>query len=45
MHGEVGTPVNQLRDPDVFEDKNGNLYLLYTGAGEQGIGMAKLKLK
>lgn len=44
MRGEVGTPVNQLRDPDVFEDKNGELYLLYTGAGEQGIRMAKLKL-
>jgi hypothetical protein len=34
-------PVNQLRDPFVFEEQ-GRLYLLYTGAGEQAIGLAAL---
>jgi len=34
-------PVNQLRDPYVFE-QDGELYLLYSGAGEQAIGIAKL---
>lgn len=33
---------NQLRDPDVFEDVDGQLYLTYTGNGEGGIGIAKL---
>ncbi len=35
--------VNQLRDPDVFEDDDGSLYLYYTGAGEEGIGVAALQ--
>jgi len=35
--------VNQLRDPDVFEDIDSSLYLLYTGSGEFGIGLAKLE--
>ena len=42
MRGEMGVRVNQLRDPDVFENENGKLYLLYTGAGEHGIGIAEL---
>lgn len=41
IRGEMGVKVNQLRDPDIFEE-NGQLYLLYTGAGEQGIGIAQL---
>ena len=43
MRGEMGIMVNQLRDPYVFKDVDGQLYLLYTGAGEQGIGIAKLE--
>jgi len=35
--------VHQLRDPDVFEDIDGSLYMLYTGAGENGIGIASLE--
>lgn len=34
-------PVNQLRDPEVFEE-NGQTYLLYTVAGERGIAIAEL---
>lgn len=37
----TATQVNQLRDPTIFEE-DGELYLLYTGAGEQAIGIAKL---
>ena len=41
MRGEMGVKVNQLRDPAIFEE-NGQLYLLYTGAGEQAIGIVKV---
>ena len=34
--------VNQLRDPDVFEDNDGQLYLVYSGNGEGGLGIARL---
>jgi arylsulfatase A-like enzyme len=34
--------VNQLRDPFVFEDNDGSLYLFYSGRGEDAIGVAKL---
>ena len=34
--------VNQLRDPFVFEDRDGSLYLLYAGNGENGLGIAAL---
>ncbi|MEE9374123.1 MAG: hypothetical protein V3V00_13810, partial [Saprospiraceae bacterium] len=42
IRGEVGSKVNQLRDPDIFQDDDGKLYLLYAGGGEQGIGIASL---
>jgi hypothetical protein len=35
-------PVNQLRDPAIFED-SGKIYLLYTVAGEQGIAIGELR--
>jgi len=44
MRGESGSPVHELRDPDVFEDADGQLYILYTGQGEQHIGIAQLKI-
>ncbi len=34
--------VNQLRDPNVFEDTDGRLYLLYAGGGESCICIAEL---
>jgi len=34
--------VNQLRDPFVFEDEDGTLYLFYSGCGEDAIGLVKL---
>ncbi len=34
--------VHELRNPAVFEDSDGRLYLLYTVAGEQGIAIAEL---
>lgn len=42
IRGEMGVKVHQLRDPDVFEDEDGRLYLVYAGGGEQGIGIAAL---
>ena len=43
MRGEMGVKVNQLREPAIFEE-DGQLYLLYTGAGEQAIGITKLEI-
>ena len=34
--------VNQLRDPYVFEDSDGSLYLIYAGSGEDGLGIAAM---
>jgi hypothetical protein len=34
-------PVNQLRDPAIFEE-DGRIYLLYAIAGEQGIAIGEL---
>ena len=42
LRGELGLPANELRDPFVFE-VDAQPYLLYTGAGEQAIGLAKLR--
>jgi hypothetical protein len=42
--GPAPGPVRQLRDPGLFIE-DGRLYLLYSVAGESGIGMAELKAK
>lgn len=34
--------VNQLRDPCIFEDIGGSLYLFYSGGGENAIGVVRL---
>lgn len=39
--GAIMEPVNQLRDPCIFSE-NGDTYLLYSVAGEQGIALAKV---
>jgi hypothetical protein len=41
--GEAENRVRELRDPCVFEDVDTALYLLYTGAGESAIGVARLE--
>lgn len=41
--GRVYGEVNQLRDPCLFEDVDGRLYLLYSGQGEDAIGIARLR--
>lgn len=41
--GWAPNPVNQLRDPYVFEDIDGTLYLFYAGAGEYAIGLALIQ--
>lgn len=35
--------VNELRDPYLFEDHDGKLYLFYCGRGEDAIGVAHLR--
>ena len=39
--GGIHEPVNQLRDPGIFEE-NGRTYLLYSVAGERGIAIGEL---
>ena len=39
----INTPVNQLRDPCVFQDE-GKLYLLYSVKGENGIAISTLEI-
>ncbi|UXP33884.1 DNRLRE domain-containing protein [Reichenbachiella agarivorans] len=34
--------VNQLRDPDIFEDTDGKVYIVYAGEGEDALGIARL---
>jgi len=34
--------VNELRDPDLFLDNDGKLYLFYSGDGEKAIGLAQV---
>ena len=41
--GSIDEPVNQLRDPAIFEEE-GRGYLLYAVAGERGIGLAEIHL-
>lgn len=41
--GSVNVPVNQLRDPAIFEE-DGRVYLLYSVAGERGIALARVEI-
>ena len=43
--GIVHEPVRQLRDPAVFENCDGVLYLLYSVAGERGIALARMRFE
>jgi len=40
--GAMKNRENALRDPAIFEDADGRVYLLYSVAGEAGIGIAEL---
>ncbi|MBK6510397.1 MAG: hypothetical protein IPG06_13715 [Haliea sp.] len=40
--GAARDKVNQLRDPAIFQDVDGSLYLFYSGGGERAIGLARL---
>ena len=39
--GAINIPVNQLRDPAIYEE-DGRVYLLYSVAGERGIALAEV---
>jgi hypothetical protein len=43
--GSTNCCVQELRDPDIFRDSDGRIYLFYTGQGENAIGMASLSRK
>ena len=42
--GHIDEPVNQLRDPAIYEE-DGNIYLLYSVAGEHGLAIARLEFE
>jgi hypothetical protein len=42
LRGEMDEAAQELRDPYVFRDSDGQLYLYYVGGGEKGIGVARL---
>jgi hypothetical protein len=41
LRGETTVRSNDLRDPDLFVDTDGQQYLLYVAGGEQGIGIVR----
>ena len=41
QRGAIDQPVNQLRDPAIFQE-NGRTFILYTVAGEHGIAIAEI---
>jgi hypothetical protein len=43
LRGEMPVATHELRDPYVFTDTDGQTYLLYSGSGEQALGMVRLK--
>jgi len=43
FRSSINTPVNQLRDPAIFQE-DGRVFLLYAAAGESGIGIVELLL-
>jgi hypothetical protein len=43
LRGETTELTNDLRDPDLFTDSDGQKYLLYVGGGQQAIGIARIK--
>jgi len=45
LRGEMDIAAHELRDPYVFRDEDGALYLYYVGAGEQAIGVARLSAR
>jgi len=45
LRGEMDIAAHDLRDPYVFRDEDGTLYLYYVGGGEKAIGVARLSDK
>lgn len=44
VRGDITVRANQLRDPAIFEE-DGEVYLLYSVAGESGIALAKISFE
>jgi hypothetical protein len=45
LRGEMDIVAHELRDPYVFRDEDGALYLYYVGGGEKAIGVARLSVQ
>ena len=43
IRGELNLSADELRDLYLFQDKTGENYLFYVGAGEQAIGVARVR--
>lgn len=43
LRGELAEEANELRDPYLFENDDGQKYLLYVGRGEKAIGIARVE--
>lgn len=41
-NGQSNGLANAIRDPDLFQDEDGKVYLLYVGGGESAIGIARV---
>ena len=42
QNGPANQLYNAMRDPDLFRDDDGQVYLLYVGGGEKAIGIASV---
>ena len=42
LRGEIGESAHELRDPFIFADTDGKLFLVYAGGGEQALGIVEL---
>ena len=43
LGGPAKSMINEVRDPSIFKDNDGKLYLFYCAGGERGIGVASLE--
>ncbi len=42
VSGPAKKPLNEVRDPYIFKDKNNSFYMIYCAGGEQALGIASI---